>query len=185
MTRRHGCPGAAAALTLALLAATPAGATPGTKPGADTPAATGDRYISIIIGSAHIGHNHLNDVNPGLTYGRIWPTGHPRLTWFAEGGVFYNSYREVSPLALIGARYDLGQIGPVEFHIGAATGIGYYRKLATSLEYDYGLPNIAGFIPLAALSLTARIGRTEYRLTTVPAAGDVKAIFNLSVAVHF
>jgi hypothetical protein len=184
---RRGRPAPAAALVLpalaaGLLAAAPARAATGAA--TDTTAGN-NRYIGIVLGSVHIGHSHLNDVNPGLTYGRIWPGPQPRLAWFAEAGVFYNSYREVSPLALFGARYDLGRLGPAEIRLGAATGIGYYRKLSTSLEYDYGIPNIEGFIPLAALSLSAQIGRTEYRLTTVPADGDVKAIFNLSVAIHF
>lgn len=143
-----------------------------------------DRYVGLILGSEHIGHAHLNDITPGLTYGVIHPLG-PRLSWFVEGGVFYNSYREVSPLVLIGPRYALGRLGPAEITLGAATGLGYYRTLSGELKADYGIPNIDGFIPLAVLSLTAQLGRVEYRLSTVPAGRNVKAIFNFSVAVHF
>lgn len=160
-------------------------ATASAETGSAATAAAPDTYLGIVLGSAHIGHSHLNDITPGLTLGRIFPLGRHRLDGFVEGGVFYNSYREVSPLALIGLRYDLGRIGPAEIRVGAATGLGYYRTLSRSLKADYGIPNIDGFIPLATLSLTAQIGRVEYRLTTVPAGRDTRAIFNLSVAVHF
>lgn len=198
MRAGRGWPSPVAALLLAALAA-PAGAVgfPGPRDsgqqggGWNGPGQNGTgqhqtgQYLGIILGSVHIGHVHLNNFNPGLTYGRIWPGPRPRLDWFAEGGVFYNSYKEVSPIAMFGVRYDIGRLGPAEIHLGAAGGIGYYRKLSASLEQDYGIPNVAGFIPMAALSLSAQVGRTEYRLTTVPAGRDVKAIFNLSVAVHF
>lgn len=178
--------GPAAAVARACAASIPAALLCGALPGAALAApATADSYIGIILGSAHVGHGHLNDVNPGVTFGRIWPLRNPRLAWFAEAGVFRNSYRETSPLALIGLRYDLGSLGPAEFYLGAAAGLGYYRELSRSLKDDYGIPNVAGYIPLATLSLTAQVGQVEYRLTTVPAGRDVKAIFNLSVAIHF
>lgn len=144
-----------------------------------------DYYIGVILGSVHVGNSTLNDVNPGVTYGRRWQLTPGGLDLYAEGGVFYNSYREVSPLALVGVNYAFGQIGRARLSIGAGTGIAYYKKLSKTLKRDYGIPNIGGFIPLATLTLTAQVGKVEYRLTTVPAAGDVQAIMNFSVAYHF
>ncbi|MDE3238253.1 MAG: hypothetical protein KGN33_04785 [Paracoccaceae bacterium] len=144
-----------------------------------------DRYIGVIFGSVHVGNSTLNDVNPGLTYGRRWTLTPGGLDLYAEGGVFYNSYREVSPLALIGVSQAIGRIGAARFSIGAGTGIAYYKRLSETLQRTYGIPNVGGFIPLATLTLSAQVGRLEYRLTTVPAAGDVQAIVNFSVAWHF
>ncbi len=193
MTARRLSFGAAAAVAAAAALA-PAAAAAQVAPQIAAPIAAqpaaaaaprSDRYIGIILGSDHIGGAHLNNVNPGLTYGIRRPLAAPRLYWFAEGGVFYNSYKEVAPLALIGVHYDLGRLGPAEWGLGAATGTAYYRELSRSLKRDYGIPNLAGFIPMLALTLTARVGQVEYRLTTVPAGQNLKAIFNFSVAVHF
>jgi hypothetical protein len=153
--------------------------------GASAARADVDRYVGFIYGSAHIGSNTLNGVNPGLTYGLRWPTANPRYDWFAEGGVFFNSYRETSPLALFGVSTVVGRVAGVTWRAGAAVGTAYYKRLSVGLKANYGIPNLGGFIPMAALSLSGQVGRTEVRLTTVPAAGDVKAIVNLSVAWHF
>ncbi|MBI1218848.1 MAG: hypothetical protein GC186_09900 [Rhodobacteraceae bacterium] len=144
-----------------------------------------DRYVGVILGSDHIGSAHLNNVNPGLTYGRIWPTARPGVNYFVEGGVFYNSYREISPLLVAGVAVDVGSIGPVRFRVGVEAGTAYYKTLAGELKRDYGIPNLGGFIPIVGLSLSAQVRQTEFRLTTVPAGRNVKAIINLSVAQHF
>ena len=148
-------------------------------------AAPTDHYIGVVLGSAHVGTADLNNVNPGLTYGVAWPTANPRRVWFVEGGVFYNSYREVSPLLVVGTAWDLGRLGPARMRLGVEAGTASYRKLSVELQRDYGIPNLAGFIPIVGLTLTAELGQTELRLTTVPAGQNVRAIVNLSLARHF
>ncbi len=192
-----------AALLAAGLAAPPAGAAPPAQPPAQPTAQqpasppasqpgllsglrSGDRYLSLVLASAHFGTaSHLRSLTPGLTYGRTWAIPNSRFDWFAEAGVFRNSYAEVSPVALAGVRYDLGRVGPAEIYFGGGAGLAYYRQLAPVLRKQYGIPNLGGFIPVAMLSLTAQVGRLEYRLTTVPAGRDSRAIFNLSVAIHY
>lgn len=145
-----------------------------------------DRYLGIIVASDHIGSNHsLNGTNPGLTYGADWANPGSRWWLFAEGGVFYNSYREISPIFLAGLSTELGHLGPVRFRIGGGIGMAYYKTLSVALKKDYSIPNIAGFIPIAAASLVVEYGKNEIRLTTVPAGQTVNAIVNLSFVRQF
>lgn len=143
-----------------------------------------DRYLGIVLGSVHVGNGNLNNFNPGLSYGKRW-VRRSGTEWHLEGGVFYNSYDEVSPFVLVGIYKRLITLGPAEIMGGVGTGIGYYRTLALDLKDDYGIPNIGGFLPLATATLSARIGDTEFRLTTVPPDRDTKAIFNFSIARRF
>ncbi len=143
-----------------------------------------DRYLGVVLGSVHVGNDNLNNFNPGLSYGMRWERS-PGTEWQLEGGVFHNSYNEVSPFILVGIYWRLMTLGPAEIVGGVGTGIGYYRTLAVDLKDDYGIPNIGGFLPLATATLSARIGDTDFRLTTVPPDRDTTAIFNFSIARRF
>ena len=143
-----------------------------------------ERYLGVVIGSAHIGNDALNNFNPGLSYGMRWER-RPGTEWHLEGGVFYNSYNEVSPFVIVGIHIPLFTLGAAEIRGGISTGLGYYRTLAIDLKDDYGIPNIGGYLPLASATLSARVGDTDFRLTTVPPDRDTTAIFNFSIARRF
>lgn len=148
-------------------------------------AAEETNYIGVFIGSQHFGNENLNNTNPGLSFGRRWDAGSSGIEYHAEAGVFYNSYNEVSPLALAGISTRIAEVGPGEIRVGASAGLAYYDQLSESLEANYGIPNIAGFIPIVALTASYRFGKSEVRLTSVPPDTDTKAIVNLSVTTQF
>ena len=148
-----------------------------------TPAAAQDRYLGVILGSAHVGTNALNGVNPGLTYGQRWRAARPGVEWHLEGGVFLNSYEEVAPLLLGGVSARVADLPGGSLRIGVSAGAGYYREL--SEEIDDAIPSVGGFVPLVAATLAYRREAVEWRLTTLPVGDDVDAVVNLSVAVPF
>lgn len=142
-------------------------------------------YVGVVLGSQHFGGEGFNDVNPGLTWGRRWTLGDGPWERHVEAGVFYNSYREVSPIAVIGLSRAVARLGPGELRAGFSVGTAYYEELSVSLEREYGIPNVAGFIPIAVATASYRAGRTEWRLSVLPVQDDVDAVVNLSVAVEF
>jgi hypothetical protein len=149
------------------------------------PAAASDNYFSVFLGSKHFGNDNLNNNTPGLTFGKRWDGKRPKSEWFVEGGVFYNSYEEVSPIALFGTSTSIGALGSADVRVGAAVGIAYYEKLSENLSDRYGIPNIGGFIPIVAASVAVREGLNELRLTAVPPDTDTDFIVNLSYARSF
>lgn len=152
---------------------------------AATAAEADDRYIGVFLGSHHFGSDAYNDVNPGLTYGRRTPFGQGSSEWHIEGGVFYNSYREVSPILMTGVSTGIAQIGAAELRLGASIGAAYYRELADTLEAKHGTPNIAGFLPVGVLTAAIRTEQVEYRLNVLPYGDDVDGVVNLSLAFGF
>lgn len=147
-------------------------------------AADAQRYLGIVVGSEHFGDDTLNDFNPGVTVGWRRPLG-ARVDHLVEVGVAYNSYREVSPLALTGLDLRIGRIGPGDLSLGASVGTAYYRELSEALEEDYGIPNVAGFIPLAVATVTYRVEGQALRLTFLPTDESVDAVANLSLTFDF
>ena len=142
-------------------------------------------YFGLILRSAHTATDALNDNTPGLTFGLRTQRVRGYET-FWEAGVFYNSYEEVSPILLLGASAPVWRPSEnLEVRLAASIGTAYYGELSESLEQTYGIPNIGGFIPMAALSVWLRTGETDIRLTSVPAERDVGAVLNLSVAIPF
>jgi hypothetical protein len=150
-------------------------------PAAAEPVDYGVAYLH----SWHIGPADLNDNTPGIGFGRRWQAQRPALEYHLEGGVFWNSYEEVSPLVLAGLTMQVAEIGPGSLRAGASLGVARYADLSVELEEIYGIPNIEGFIPIAALTASYRVNAYDVRLTTVPPGADVDAIFNLSVARAF
>lgn len=148
-------------------------------------AAEPETYMGVVLGSRHFGGTGFNDVNPGLTWGRRWPVGAGRWERHVEAGVFYNSYREVSPIAVAGLSTRVARVGPGEVRVGLSVGTAYYEDLSRQLERDYGVPNVAGFIPIGLATVTYRLDRAEWRLSLLPVQDDVDAVVNLSVAVPF
>lgn len=144
-----------------------------------------DRYLSLILGTQHFGNELLNNKTPGIALGTRWQGRRDRTEWFVEGGVFYNSYEETSPIVMIGTSAHLAQIGSVEIRGGLAVGTAYYKTLSRDLETKYKIPNIGGFIPMLAASLAFRSGDHELRLTTVPPDDDTDFILNASWAFQF
>lgn len=142
-------------------------------------------YAGVFIGSEHVGNDNLNDVNPGLSFGHRWSKSGSPVEYHVEGGVFYNSYEEVSPILMAGVSTRLIEAGRGEFRVGASIGAAYYEELSQQLEDNYGIPNAGGFIPIVALTAAYRIDNTDIRLTTVPPDTDTKAVVNLSVAFGF
>jgi hypothetical protein len=143
------------------------------------------RYGALVLGSVHFGAD-LNDVNPGFLLGQRWERGTEGFEFHLEGGVFYNSYHEVAPIVMGGVSHRLVEVGRFDLRGGLSLGTAYYGTLAPSLESNYGIPNIEGFIPLAAASLSLRDTRVpvEYRFTALPGDVGVGAV-NLSVAFEF
>ncbi len=150
-----------------------------------SPVDAGERYYSILIGSKHFGNDQMNNQTPGLTFGQRWPGTRSGTEWFMEGGVFYNSYKEVSPIALFGTSMSIGTIGPTDLRAGVAIGTAYYKKLSGKLQDRHHIPNIGGFIPIAVASLALRHGNNEARLTAVPPDTDTDFILNLSITHKF
>lgn len=143
-------------------------------------------YVAFLAGSWHVGNDDLNNVTPGITFGRRGPLPQgPATEWHVEGGVFFNSYREVSPILLTGLSRDMGGLGPGRLRLGASVGTAYYRALSRDLKTDYGIPNLGGFIPVVAVTAAWRLDDTDIRISTVPPGEDTLAIFNLSVARRF
>lgn len=155
---------------------------------AAAPAAAGDPagYVAFLAGSWHVGNDALNNVTPGITFGRRGPVPRGRETeWHVEGGVFFNSYREVAPILLGGLSRDAGALGRGRLRLGASLGTAYYRKLSRDLKADYDIPNLGGVIPVVAVTAAWRLDATDIRLSAVPPGRDTLAIFNLSVARRF
>lgn len=150
-----------------------------------SPTGEANTYIGVILGSQHFGTDSLNNNTPGLTIGRRYQLEADRLEGFIEGGVFYNSYEEVAPLAFAGYTARIANLTAGELRLGGFLGIGYYEELGEALNEQYGLPYVEGFIPMVGATASYRLGRHELRLTTVPSAGDVDAIANLSYAFSF
>lgn len=142
-------------------------------------------YGAAYLHSWHIGNGELNDTTPGVTLGRRWPSVETSREYHAEGGVFWNSYEEISPILLGGVSWQLAEIGPGALRLGASAGTARYEEQSKRLEDAYGIPNLGGFIPIVAVTATYRVGATDIRLTSVPPDTDVTAIFNLSVAHEF
>jgi hypothetical protein len=149
------------------------------------PSSADEMYIATFIGSQHLGDDTLNNINPGVTFGKRWASRSPKLEYHLEAGVFYNSYEEISPIGLAGISYEVLEIGPGAVRLGLSAGTAYYGELSRDLKEAYGLPNVKGFIPIAAATASYRVGNTEIRITSVPPGGDVAAIFNLSVSQAF
>ena len=144
------------------------------------------RYATLVLGSVHFGVD-LNDVNPGLLIGNRWSRADGGFEYHLEGGVFYNSYEEVSPIVMGGISHKLTTLGRVDLRGGVSVGTAYYGTLAPTLERDYGIPNAGGFIPLVAANLALRDTRhenVEYRFTALPGEGAV-GVLNLSIAFDF
>ncbi len=151
------------------------------------PLAAQERFGALILGSQHFGDGGaLNDFNPGLALGWRW-SGIRGLEQSVEGGVFYNSYEEVSPFVLYGLSAEVARPTPDwSLRAGAFAGIALYEDLSEILEDDYGLPNVEGFIPIAGVTGIARWrDTTDVRLTLVPPGADVDLIVNLSLARRF
>lgn len=142
-------------------------------------------YAVGYLHSWHIGPAELNDKTPGIGFGWRWAAARPGIEYHLEGGVFWNSYEETSPLGLAGASMRLAEVGRGELRVGASVGIARYELLSEQLEDTYGIPNVGGFIPIGALTATYRWGATDLRLTTVPPGEGVDAILNLSVGRAF
>lgn len=151
-----------------------------------SPALAEDRYyVGVMFGSQHVGSDEFNDFNPGLTFGRRRSLGDGGVEWHIEGGVFYNSYREISPILVTGLSTPLAQIGPGELRLGASVGTAYYRELSDILERENDFPNVAGFLPIAAITTSYRVDKIDYRMSILPYGQDVKAVLNFSIAAQF
>ncbi|WP_299814187.1 hypothetical protein [uncultured Jannaschia sp.] len=150
------------------------------------PASAGERYLGIILGSEHFGSDAYNDINPGLTLGSRWPLERGLTEAHAEAGVFYNSYEEVSPIAVVGLSRQVARLGPGAVRIGGSVGLAYYKELSEILEDRHGIPNVGGFIPMGFVSGTYRTDRVEVRLNVLPyMSDDVDSVLNLSLAIPF
>lgn len=161
-----------AGMTFLMLLATGAAAEPG------------QRYIGALFGSQHVGNDNLNNKTPGITFGKRVPRGNGRET-FLEAGVFYNSYKEISPVFITGMTWHIATIGHAEIRGGGGIGTAYYGELSESLKADHGIPNIGGFIPIAALTASVRFDEVELRLTTVPPDSDTDFILNFGLTFPF
>lgn len=144
------------------------------------------RYATLILGSVHFGID-LNDFNPGLLLGHRWSREGSAVEYHLEGGVFYNSYEEVSPIIMAGVSYPVATLGRVDLRGGVSVGTAYYGELAPTLDALYDIPSAGGFIPLVAANLALRDTRhenVEYRFTALPGDGGV-GVLNLSIAFDF
>jgi len=144
-----------------------------------------ERYFGVMVGSRHFGTDMMNDKTPGLTFGNRWEGRKPGSEWFMEGGIFMNSYEEISPIVLFGTSTSLGHIGQTEVRGGIAIGTAYYRELSVRLQDRHGIPNIAGFIPIVAASIALRRGTSEIRFTAVPPDSPASFVLNLSLTHAF
>ena len=147
-------------------------------------AAAEGRYLGVVLGTAHVGTDSLNGVNPGLTLGRRWEAGGPGVEWHLEGGVFLNSYEEVSPLVLGGVSARVAAVPGGTLRAGVSVGTAYYGALSDSLD-ERGVPTFEGFIPLVGATLAYRGERVETRLAALPPGDGVDAVVNLSLAIGF
>lgn len=154
-----------------------------------TPAAAQETYVGVILGSWHVTDSDaLSNDTPGLTWGRRWPASQAALAgldWQVEGGVFRNSYGETAPLALVGLSTPTADLGPGTLRVTSSAGFAYYPTLAVTLKDERGVPNIAGYLPITALTLSYDLGRIEWRITALPPGTNTTGIFNLSVTVGF
>lgn len=142
-----------------------------------------ERYLALVFGSTHFGEE-LNDFNPGILIGYRWTSNSHGLEYHLEGGIFRNSYKESSPIFMWGVSHSLFEIESVEFRGGLSVGTAYYGELAPHLEREFGIPNIDGFIPLAAVTFSVRARNLEYRFSVLP-GDDVFGALNLSAATRF
>lgn len=151
------------------------------------PAQAQEQYFNLFLRSYHAGSETLNDNTPGISYGQRTRFGSHGGEWFWEAGVFRNSYRETSPIALIGASWPVARWhdDQIQLRAGAAIGTAYYGQISDALKSEYDIPNIDGFIPIAVASVAVRTGRHEFRLSTVPAADECDYILNLSYTFAF
>lgn len=150
------------------------------------PAQADERYIGVFVGSQHIGSDAYNDFNPGLTYGIRRDIGQGPAEWHVEGGVFYNSYEEVSPILVTGLSTGVGEIGPGELRFGISVGTAFYGDLVDIYEARGDtIPNVGGFVPIGILTGAYRVGRTEYRLNVLPYGEDVHGVVNFQFAISF
>lgn len=147
-------------------------------------AETGQRYIGALFGTQHVGNENLNNKTPGVTLGKRYPRSDGRET-FLEAGVFYNSYKEISPVLIAGMTWHIATIGKAEIRGGGGIGTAYYGELSKSLKADHGIPNIGGFIPIAALTAVVRFDDAEFRMTTVPPDSDTDFILNFGLTFPF
>lgn len=152
---------------------------------APCPAAAAERYVAAILASWHIGDDSLNDVTPGIALGWRWAAARWPVEYHVEGGVFYNSYEEVSPLLIAGVSGRVARLGAGELRLGASAGIARYEALSADLEDRYGIPNVDGYIPIALATAEYRLRDTSVRLTAAPPGEGVTAILNLSLARRF
>ena len=147
--------------------------------------ASAERYLGTILATAHPGDGSLSGLNPGLTLGRRWD--HPNLGFETqlEAGIFRNSYGEVGPILLYGLSTPLGRLGPGTLRLGASAGLARYDELSRRLRDAYGIPSVAGVLPIVAATLSWRVGRHEVRLSALPPDRETRAVLNLSVATTF
>ncbi len=148
-------------------------------------ASAGDRegYLTVVLGSVHF-DAELNDFNPGILVGTRWILDSLGREYHLEGGIFYNSYEEASPIIMWGLSQTLFETGSLEVRGGISFGTGFYGKLAPHLKLEYSIPNMGGFIPLAAATLSVRVDNVEYRFSVLP-GDDAFGALNLSVATRF
>jgi hypothetical protein len=144
-----------------------------------------ETYGALYLHSWHLGTTELNDVTPGLSFGRRWARDTSSLEFHAEAGVFYNSYEEISPLALFGLSWAVAAWGPGDLRLGSSVGAARYVEQSKRLKASHGIPNANGFLPIIAGTLSYRWDETDIRITTVPPGEGVDAIFNLSIARTF
>lgn len=142
-------------------------------------------YLGIILSSYHFGTNELNNFTPGITLGKRFQKPSSRWEYQIEGGVFYNSYEEISPILLGGISTHMFDFAEGEFRIGAGVGTAYYERISGTLKDKLGLPNLGGFIPIVSLTASYRRDQTEYRLTTIPPGDASSFILNASVTFTF
>ena len=152
---------------------------------AASPVAAQERYLGVFVGSQHIGSDAYNDFNPGLTLGYRWPVGTGSTEWHAEGGVFYNSYEEVSPIGVVGLSTGVAQLAGGEIRLGASVGIARYAELSQIVKEKYEIPTFGDYLPIAALTGSWRRDGVAYRLSVLPYGDDVDGVVNFSLAFDF
>ena len=95
--------------------------------------AIADVYGLVHLRSIHPKESGLTDHTPGVGIGTVRDFGQRGSEWFVEGAIFSNSYDEPSPLVMTGVSTPLTRLGPVEVRVGAAVGLGRYKKLCEKL----------------------------------------------------